>query len=926
VKFLFVFLTAICSQQLALAGATKSLEIGGSSVAFFYGHKQPWDQLHAFDWVVMDPDHLEDFSVPDMPYTHLVAYVSVGEVHPSRPYASRIPQEWLRGRNRTWGSLLINQSEPDWPAFFSKQVIDPLWQRGFRTFFLDTLDSYHLFARTQKERLDQEVGMVALIRELVQRYPEIRFIYNRGFEILAQTHTHVAAVAAESLFHRHDAASGRYEAVSEPDHNWLLAQLQQVRHDFQLPVIAIDYVPLGQRELARDTARRIMSLGFTPWVTTAEVNVMGVGSIEVLPRRVLVVHSPTANESELRQVAAMRLLSLPLNHLGYVPEFVPTNKLPVGPLAGTYAGVVLWLEGSPQGRERQDLLVWLEKQLGDNLPVAFVNQIDFVLGSALGKRLGLSSGPSPRAMTSISVRQQAAMMGFEATPRPPLDGFYRLDLAQGQPLLTLQRGEVSQIAAALTSWGGYVLGPYGVVTQPGDVGDRWVIDPYAFLQQALKLPAMPVPDVTTETGRRMLMVHMDGDGFVSRSELPGEPLAGELVRDRVVRTYQLPMTISVIEAELSPKGLHPELSARAEQVARDIFSEAHVAIASHSYTHPFNWYQASNGAADARDNYHLPLPGYQFDLQREIEGSVRYIESRLAPAGKRVEMFFWTGDCNPGSDALARTQKLGLLNMNGGDTVATRTQASITHVEGLGMQRTGGFQVFAPNQNENVYTNNWRGPFYGYERVIETFEFTESPRRLKPINVYFHTYITTKIAGMQSLNKVMAYALKQETTPVFVSDYARKVLDFQRLVVARTPAGWRIRGSDRLRTLRLSPELGVPDLQRSQAIAGYRKGRAATYVHVSDNAAELVLHDDSKPTTVRLDSANASVARYTAAAGTYRWILEGTVPLKFTLDQVAGCRVHVDGKDLSPVLRQGTLNHYTISAHAARPLEAICQH
>ena len=57
--------------------------------------------------------------------------------------------------------------------------------------------------------------------------------------------------------------------------------------------------------------------------------------------------------------------------------------------------------------------------------------------------------------------------------------------------------------------------------------------------------------------------------------------------------------------------------------------------------------------------------------------------------------------------------------------------------EGLGLERDGLFQVFAPNQNENVYTNEWRGPFYGFERVIETFEFTETPRRLKPINIYF---------------------------------------------------------------------------------------------------------------------------------------------------------------------------------------------
>jgi hypothetical protein len=264
----------------------------------------------------------------------------------------------------------------------------------------------------------------------------------------------------------------------------------------------------------------------------------------------------------------------------------------------------------------------------------------------------------------------------------------------------------------------------------------------------MHLPEMPVPDVSTESGRRMLMVHMDGDGFISRSELPGNPLAGEVVRDRVVNKYQIPMTISVVEAEVSPKGLYPGLSATAEKVAQDIFRAPHVAIASHSYSHPFYWGKVNN---DPNGGYNLRLPGYQFDLDREINGSIQYIEARLAPPGKKVAMFFWTGDCVPGAQALTKTNLAGVGNMNGGDTTATRSSPTMTEVEGLGMPRGANYQVFAPNQNENVYTNNWLGPFYGFERVIETFEFTESPRRLKPINIYFHTYITTKAAGMKSL-------------------------------------------------------------------------------------------------------------------------------------------------------------------------------
>jgi hypothetical protein len=359
-----------------------------------------------------------------------------------------------------------------------------------------------------------------------------------------------------------------------------------------------------------------------------------------------------------------------------------------------------------------------------------------------------------------------------------------------------------------------------------------------------------------------------------------------------------------------------------EKVAKDIFRAPNVAIASHSYSHPFIWRKANAG--DVNDGYNLRLPGYRFDLQREIEGSIRYIEERLAPPGKKVEMFFWTGDCVPGSDALAWTRKLGVLNLNGGDTVATRTMPTVTEVEGLGLQREGGFQVFAPNQNENVYTNNWQGPFYGFERVIETFEFTETPRRLKPIDIYFHTYLTTKLAGMKSLDKVFTYAMTQETTPVFVSDYAHQVLDFQSLAIARTPGGWRVRGASHLRTLRLPVSLGFPDVQKSQGIAGYRAGPVDSYVHLGNDTAELVLRA-TEAATPRLLSANARVESYEATPEGQRWHLVGTVPLKFTLAHAQACRVRAGGHDLTPTRRAANLSYYELKAHAARPLEAICR-
>lgn len=918
-KFLMLLLVL-----LPLSGIARA----DPAVAFFYGSNPPWDELQSFDIVVVDPDHVPDPGAAALLGTRIAAYVSVGEVNPSRAYAKQIPAQWLVGENRDWGSRVIDQSQPGWPRFFAERVIGPLWRAGYRDFFLDTLDSYQLGAKTPQAREQQEIGLVAVIEEVKHQYPEARLIFNRGFEILDRTHDKVFAIAAESLFQGYDAGKSRYVVVPEQDRAWLLAQLNKAHNEFGLPVIAIDYVPSAQRELARATAKRIEALGFIPWIATPDLASLGVGLVEAMPRRVLLIHSPLPTEYEVRLDNVVRLATMPLNYLGYKAEYVDTHTLPTAPVAGSYAGVVVWLSASLSAEEGKLLTIWLAKCVTENIPVAIVGQVEGIFDTPFGKSLGVTAEPAPAGLERIDILQQAAMMGFERQPHPHLDEFSAISLKVGKPLLTLGTSKTRQVAAAITPWGGYVMSPYAVATLPNQ--EYWVINPFAFFREALRLPDMPVPDTTTESGRRMLMVHMDGDGFVSRSELPGNPFAGEVVRDRVVRKYRLPMTISVIEAEISPKGLYPKFSAQLEAVARDIFSETNVEIASHSYSHPFNWKKDASASQDSSQEgeggYSLPVPGYRFDLQREIEGSIRYIEGRLAPPGKKVAIFLWTGDCNPGRDALVWTQRLGVMNMNGGDTIATRSYPTMTRVEGLGVEKQGLFQVFAPNQNENVYTNGWKGPFYGFERVIETFELTEKPRRLKPIDIYFHTYLTTKSAGMKSLDKMFVYALAQETTPVFASEYARKVLNFQHVAIARTSKGsWRIRGATNLRTLRAPASLGEPDMHNSQAVAGFKRQAGVTYIHLSGASADIAFAD-AAAAEPRLISANAHIDNSAWTEGTMRWQLTGHVPLRFDLANVGSCSVRADGREIVPLRRDGAIFHYQLTAHAARPLEAICRH
>ena len=253
------------------------------AVAFFYGDKVPAGALSVFDVVVVEPDSGFDPATQHDRHTAWFAYVSVGEVTPQRQYYAAMPKEWLAGNNPAWESKVVDQDAPGWPAFYVKQVIAPLWRQGYRGFFLDTLDSYQLIARTGADRERQQAGLVAVIRAIKKRYPRARLMFNRGFEILPQVHDLVYAVAFESLYSGWDQANQRYTTVPQADRDWLLGQARIVSDRYALPVIAIDYCAPGDEQCTRDTVQKICKDGLLPYVADGALQTVGVGRAGICP-------------------------------------------------------------------------------------------------------------------------------------------------------------------------------------------------------------------------------------------------------------------------------------------------------------------------------------------------------------------------------------------------------------------------------------------------------------------------------------------------------------------------------------------------------------------------------------------------------------------------------------------------------------------
>ena len=895
-----------------------------TNVALFYGVNPPLAELRAFDVAVVDPDAASITPKNHNTSNHeLFAYASVGEVHPTKPYFAAIPKAWLKGNNQAWASRVIDQSAPEWPSFFADHVIAPLWAKGYRGFFLDTLDSYQLFAKTPEQRQRQEAGLKNTIRELKKRWPEAKLIFNRGFEVLPELHDVAWMVAIESLYQGWDAQQQQFKAVSTNDQTWIKKQAEIVKQQYHLPVLMIDYVAAKDRSLARETAGKIRADGYIPWVSTPNLDMLGVGNIEVLPRKVLIIYNP-AESPDLHYADGQRFLSAPLAYLGLSIEYLPFNsKLPTQPLTGRYAGIISWINDDSVA-SNSDYPRWLEQQINAGMPIAIFSRFGVNADSGLLPILGLNY-QELTAADVLTVKNQDPMMGFEIPVRARQSHLYpiRAD-ANSQPLLTLANQQGQEFhPAAITSWGGYVLAPYTIEELPHDnAGARWHINPLAFLQRALKLdPHRPIADVTTENGRRLLMVHIDGDGFMSLAERPKYPFNGEVMLNEVLKRYQIPTTLSAIEGEVSPDGLYPDKSAALEKLYQQSFALPWVEIASHSYSHPFSWAKAEN--AENSEGYHLPLKGYQYSAEREIQGSIDYINKSLAPKDKKVKTLLWTGNCVATPNAIAETVKAGVLNMNGGDTTITRSQNSWTRIAGLGIPKGGNFQVFAPNQNENIYTHNWTGPFYGFERAIESYELTDKPYRFKPIDIYYHSYIVSKTASLNSLHKVYQWALKQPVFPVYSSEYIEKVLDFNDFVIARTPEGYRFRGNGDLKTVRWTDEKNHINFADSPQVAGINRYNGQNYVHLLNSNTDLVTQSANN-TLPYVESTNARINRFVRSKNTLDFSLTAYQPISITFANASKCQL-IQGSKTLATTRQGSRLLLEVNAHELTALRLSCR-
>ncbi len=634
--------------------------------------------------------------------------------------------------------------------------------------------------------------------------------------------------------------------------------------------------------------KKIKNKKMIPYITNKTFDIYGKSSKNAIKREIFTL----INESKIDRMVQSphQHGALPLEYMGYIQTLYDINKgLPDTNKMDRYAGVLIWLDINYSDSSK--FIKWIKSLINRNIKVVFMGNFGVNIDKFLLKQLNIEIIDSDHTITSRKrIITQDEMIGFESEPSLNENSLYLVP-KKAKPLYTYEdTHHLKSVPSAITQWGGYVM--YESLMVEFNEENLWVIDPFKFFKEAFRLKTLLVPDTTTENGNRFLFTHIDGDGIMNYVESNPKLVSGDIILKEILKKYKIPHSVSVIGAEIDPAGLFPKLSERLINVAKEMYKLDNVEAVTHTFTHPFKWDKIVNN--HLKKKYRLKVKHYDFSLEREITQSLDEINKDLVPPNRpKAKTVFWTGNCMPQINALELVYKNRFLNINGGDTFITNANPWLSNIAPIGLERGDYYQIYTGAQNENIYTHDWLGPFWGFKKVVQTFKLTNSPRRFKPIDIYYHLYSGSKIASLNALKYVFDWAIKQDVIPIYTSTYILKAMDYFTVSLANNKNSWLIDGMQNLRTVRLEEEKGSINFKKSTTALGLKHFENHTYISLDNNFKHFIKIDTKKSyqNKTYLISSNAKIEEYNYDRKNKKMVFKGEVDLKLYFHISKDCKI-----------------------------------
>lgn len=590
---------------------------------------------------------------------------------------------------------------------------------------------------------------------------------------------------------------------------------------------------------------------------------------EGMPRTVIALYD-SQQFPKPRFTSIHNFAEMPLNHLGLIVEYHDIRAgLPNLDQRQDIRGILTWFRNEEPFTNPGSYLKWATSQIEQGRKFVVMGLPGFRSAiqqtrttvseiNKLYKLLGLEYIPNQWKNASKDLQFTAVRpdgVGFERPLEDVNVGYHTMRAADSSltPYIQATNEESHAPSAILASThpnGGVVEAGFNIYSHYDTARERdtrkWIINPFVFFADAFGTDELPKPDTTTLFGKRIFYSHIDGDGWNGISgycklDNHHDSCAEAIKKDLLEAFPDIPVTVAPIAGDLDPEYGG---STKSQAMARAIFSLPHIEPASHTYTHPMKW----SALVDDGDYVNEAIAetyekqGYDelrlynehpFSLDQEIRAAVEYIQ-QFAPKSKKIMLLQWSGDTFPSKTALEMATASGLLNINGGDTRMDSIFSSYAWVRPIGRTAGGYRQIYASNSNENTYTNQWQGDRGGLRKLKETWDNTESPIRIKPMNLYYHIFSAQYLKGMEAIKSLLHYARTQSMIAIHTSNYVHIANGFfSAQIVPLGDQSWRVQNRGALQTIRFDNKAIMHvDMAASKGVLGYQHSPKSLYVHL----------------------------------------------------------------------------------------------
>lgn len=649
-----------------------------------------------------------------------------------------------------------------------------------------------------------------------------------------------------------------------------------------------------------------------------------------------------------------------LNHLGLVVDYrAIEDGLPTAAEMEPYRGVITWFLGASVP-DAQAYGSWLKNQIEAGRKVVILGDY----GAYQDKNLTTQVDPGPTLKAlGIDWRAASPVSGIRlnrtnlVTTGPPSIEYMDPQMCKGEHPINLADNDLKKgwpvylsadpankvylkvkdpegqlcDAITITPHGGLIAGEFLLFVPPAQPLRTESIDPNAsggpavadevelpelridafrFFAEAFQTQDLPCYDVTTLNGSRIFFSHIDGDAMQGISLIDRASLNAEMLLREILNAYQIPVSVSFVTDNLEFKATNTYQ--RELEAARKIAGLPWIEVDCHTTFHPFNWRLGDLRRRPGDDSGGLVrLPP---DNRLEIIKAIDVTNQLVCPPNKRCKTLFWSGMCNPSEEAVGYCDALGVSNLNGGDPVYDSVHPYLVGMSPLYTQVGGRYQFHTCAAGDFYYTGAWTKDYDGMKRLVEYFQYTEEPRRLRAMNLYYHFYLAERELGIQGLKIALDYALSKKPAFLFVSNYVDIVRDMIVSRLGRDAQGnLVVANSGACRTLRLDQCAQRPDLSKCSGVLGYFAESNRLYIHLDDSKVHRIALADAPRNGLYLEKASHYVNNWKGNSSNLSFTLKGTGPAHFSLnglERIASYKVSVAGQP-DRVLRSDANGHLT---------------